>query len=162
VERSTLGTAGFNREIATVARIKPTADAAMIMMRRLRFFAATPLRGTSMDERLGENPAGRTIVSSFVLRCGITLESKLANGSTKFGDSRRRAEQWCCGRNNDRDEQTKFADEITPCFPLKVIAADAVKGRRHIFAAACMILAEPHRLIIGFNQWKAPAVMSCW
>src|SRR5437773_12402421 len=55
VERSTLGTAGFNREIATVARINPRTEAAMIMIRRLRFFAATPLRGTSIDERLGES-----------------------------------------------------------------------------------------------------------
>jgi hypothetical protein len=46
----------------------------MIMMRRLRFLAATPLRGTSIDERLGANPAGRTIVSSFVFRCGITAD----------------------------------------------------------------------------------------
>jgi len=44
------------------------------MMRRLRFFAATPLRGTSIEERLGANPAGRTIVSSFVFRCGITAD----------------------------------------------------------------------------------------
>jgi hypothetical protein len=43
-------------------------------MRRLRFFAATPLRGTSIEERLGANPAGRTIVSSFVFRCGITAD----------------------------------------------------------------------------------------
>src|SRR5437667_12727194 len=69
-----LGTAGFNRDIAIVARIKPSADAAMIMMRRLRFFAATPLRGRSIEERLGANPAGRTIVSSFVFRCDITAD----------------------------------------------------------------------------------------
>jgi hypothetical protein len=46
----------------------------MIMMRRLRFFAATPGRGTSIEERLGVNPPGRTIVSSFVFRCGITAD----------------------------------------------------------------------------------------
>ena len=46
----------------------------MIMMRRLRFFAATPGRGTSIEERLGANPTGRTIVSSFVFRCGVTAD----------------------------------------------------------------------------------------
>jgi hypothetical protein len=34
----------------------------MIMIRRLRFFSATPFRGTSIDERLEVNPLGRTIV----------------------------------------------------------------------------------------------------
>src|SRR6266542_1407758 len=33
VERSTLGTAGFNREIAIVARIKPSADATIALLR---------------------------------------------------------------------------------------------------------------------------------
>jgi len=64
VDRSTLGTAGFNREIANVATINNTAPPAIIMIRRFRFFAATPALGTSMDERLGVNPAGRTIVLS--------------------------------------------------------------------------------------------------
>jgi hypothetical protein len=63
-----LGTAGFNREMAIVARIRPSAQTAIIMMRRLRFFAATPTRGTSIEERLDVNPAGRTIVSSFGFR----------------------------------------------------------------------------------------------
>ena len=63
-----LGTAGFKREIAIVARIKPSAEPAIIMMRRFRFFAATPTRGTSIEERLDVNPAGRTIVSSFDFR----------------------------------------------------------------------------------------------
>src|SRR5438034_8335829 len=83
VERSTLGTAGFKREMAIVARINPMADAAMIMARRLRFFAATPVRGTSIDERVGVNPAGRTIVPSFDCRCGITVESKPTESPTK-------------------------------------------------------------------------------
>ena len=41
VERSTVGTAGFNREKPIVARITPSATAEMVMIRRLRFFAAT-------------------------------------------------------------------------------------------------------------------------
>jgi hypothetical protein len=50
----------------------------MIMMRRFRFFAATPGRGTSIEDRLGANPTGRTIVSSFVFRCGITADQSEA------------------------------------------------------------------------------------
>jgi hypothetical protein len=38
------------------------------MMRRLRFFAAIPTRGTSIEERFDVNPAGLTIVSSFGFR----------------------------------------------------------------------------------------------
>jgi len=110
----------------------------MIMMRRLRFFAATPARGTSIDERLGENPAGRTIVSSFVFRCGITVKSK-AKRSAKFSERRRCAEQWRCGRNNDRAEQAEFGDKITPRFSPKVISADIVKSRRDTFAAPCLV-----------------------
>jgi hypothetical protein len=63
-----LGTAGFKREMAIVARIKPTAEAAIMIKRRLRFFAAIPTRGTSIEERFDVNPAGRTIVSSFDFR----------------------------------------------------------------------------------------------
>jgi hypothetical protein len=48
----------------------------MIMIRRLRFFAATPTRGTSIDARFGVNPAGRTILSSSCLRCGVTVAIK--------------------------------------------------------------------------------------
>jgi hypothetical protein len=73
VERSTLGTAGFKREIAIVARINPRVDPAMIIMRRLRFFAATPVRGTSIEERFGAKPAGRTILWSVGFRSGITV-----------------------------------------------------------------------------------------
>ena len=63
-----LGTAGFKREMAIVATSKPSAHAAMMMMRRLRFFAAMPTRGTSIEERFDVNPAGLTMVSSFGFR----------------------------------------------------------------------------------------------
>ena len=74
----------------------------MIMMRRLRFFAATPARGTSIDERVGVNPAGRTIVSSFVCRCGVTVESKLTESPTKFDYGICSAHQRH-GRGDDQD-----------------------------------------------------------
>jgi hypothetical protein len=73
LERSTLGAAGFKRDKANVARIKPTALAAIIIMRRFRFFATTPWRGTSMEERLVVKPPGLTIVeSSSFWGCGVT------------------------------------------------------------------------------------------
>src|SRR5438477_12834669 len=73
LERSTLGAAGFKRDKANVARIKPTALAEIIKMRRFRFFAATPSRGTSMEERLGVKPLDLTMVeSSSFCGCGVT------------------------------------------------------------------------------------------
>jgi len=134
----------------------------MIMMRRLRFFAATPARGTSIEERLGANPAGRTILSSVVFRSGITVESKLSNYSAEIGKSRCRVEEGCCSRNDDRYEQTCFAYKIAPGFPLKILATYVAKRRRRIFGAAWLIPAESPRLITKFNQWKAPAVTRCW
>jgi len=134
----------------------------MIMMRRLRFFAATPARGTSIEERLGANPAGRTILSSVVFRSGITVESKLSNYSAEIGKSRCRVEEGGCSRNDDRCEQTCFAHKIAPGFPLKVLTTYVAKRRRPIFGAAWLIPAESPRLITKFNQWKAPAVTRCW
>jgi hypothetical protein len=64
VDRSTPGTAGFSLDNPIVAKITPTAIAAIMMIRRLRFFAATPVRGTSIEVRVGVNPVGRTIVLS--------------------------------------------------------------------------------------------------
>jgi hypothetical protein len=67
----------------------------MIMMRRLRFFAATPSRGTSIEERFGVNPAGRTIVLSLVLsfgcRWGVTARSKRPESATELNDGVRSA-----------------------------------------------------------------------
>src|SRR5262249_41367439 len=142
--------------------IKPTADAAMIMMRRLRFLAATPTRGTSIEERLGANPAGRTIVSSFGLRCGVTGELKRRDRSTKLAKSRCRAEQWKCGCSNDDCEEEYFADEIASRIVLKVLAANASKRRRSGLDASALILAKRHRLIVTVNHRKSPAVTSCY
>src|SRR5206468_6621892 len=124
---STLGTAGFKREIAIVAKINPSAEAAMIMMRRLRFFAATPWRGTSMEERFGVNPAGRTIVPSFCFRCGVTVESKRSERATELEDRGHSAHQgYGCG-DAQHCEQNRFAEEIMPGFALKVLPADITK-----------------------------------
>jgi hypothetical protein len=64
VERSTLGTAGFKRDKRTVTKINPSAEPAMIIMRRLRFLRATSGRGLSIAELVGVKPLGRTIVFS--------------------------------------------------------------------------------------------------
>ena len=95
LERSTLGAAGFSRDNANVAKINPTALAAMMMMRRLRFFAATPSRGTSIEERLGVNPAGLTMVeSSSFCGCGVTDSLKQRQRAEKFDR--------CAGAEYDR------------------------------------------------------------
>jgi len=67
VERSTLGTAGFKRDKPIVARITPSVIAEMVMIRRLRFLAATSGRGMSMAERFEVKPVGLTIVLSAFL-----------------------------------------------------------------------------------------------
>src|SRR5438045_7560212 len=121
VERSTLGTAGFKREMPIVIRINPSADAAMIMTRRLRFFAATPARGTSIDERVGVNPAGRTIVPSFDCRCGITVESKPTESPTKVDYGIGSAHQRHSRGDHYQREQNRFADEIRPRLVLQVL-----------------------------------------
>jgi hypothetical protein len=55
-------------------------------MRRFRFFAATPSRGTSMEERLVVKPDGRTIVeSSSFCGCGVTSTLKRQRAA-KFED----------------------------------------------------------------------------
>src|SRR5205823_290540 len=134
----------------------------MIIMRRLRFFAATPVRGTSIEERLGVNPAGRTILWSVVFLSGITVESKLSNCSAEIGEGICRVEEGCRSRDDDRYEQACFAHKIAPGFPLKILATYLAKRGRRIFAAAWLIPAESPRLITKFNQWKAPAVTRCW
>src|SRR5206468_13091125 len=94
LERSTRGAAGFNRDKAIVARIKPTALAEIIKMRRFRFFAATPSRGTSMEERLGVKPPGLTMVeSSSFCGCGVTNSLKRQRAA-KFDHCARAGDDW--------------------------------------------------------------------
>jgi hypothetical protein len=120
------------------------------------------MRGTSIDERLGANPAGRTIVSSFTFRCGITGQSKLADSLTKFRKSRCHAEQWRCGYKDDSGEEKCFANEIASRLLLKVLAANISKRWRLGFGASSPTLTKRHRLIIAVSQWKTPAVTSCY
>src|SRR5438034_7307253 len=126
VERSTLGTAGFKREIAIVARIKPSADAAMIIMRRLRFFAATPVRGTSIEERFGAKPAGRTIVGSFGFRSGITVsfgsEHRESAKELDHGGYAGQDRHYC--HEDKRAEHSGFSRELVVRFSVEIIPAD--------------------------------------
>ena len=155
VERSTLGTAGFKREIAIVARIKPNADAAMIMMRRLRFFAATPVRGTSIEERFGAKPAGRTILWSVGFRSGITVCLR----SEKWQWERVKELNHCGQARHDRHdchndkraEHGGLSRELAVCFGVEIIAADiaqrvrffdAVRARRVEYRRVVAILDE--------------------
>jgi hypothetical protein len=143
--------------MAIVARINPSAETAIIMMRRLRFFAAIPTRGTSIEERFGENPAGRTIVSSFGCRCGITVKSKLTGRATKLEDSVRRAEQWNDGGDDHGCEEKCFADKLTPRLSLKILAADIAKRRSYDLEALSLVPAECRGLITKVSPRKAVA-----
>src|SRR6516165_10093283 len=111
-----------------VARINPSTDPAMIMMRRLRFFAATPARGTSIEERFGAKPAGRTILGSVGFRSGITVSP---DGSEQW---RQRAKELdhCEHAGHDRhychdDERachSGFSHKLAVRFTVEIIAAD--------------------------------------
>src|SRR5262249_27852803 len=148
-----LGTAGFKREMAIVATSKPSAETAKIMMRRLRFFAATPTRGTSIDERFDANPAGRTIVSSFGFRCGITVGSK-PECLAKLHDGMFAAHESHRGRDDHRGEQDRFANEITPRLLLKIMATDIADRGRHRCCASALITVERHCAVMPVDQRK--------
>src|SRR6266581_9389316 len=82
--------------------------------------------------------------------------------STKLAKGRCRAEQWRCGQNDHDCEQQCFADEIASRLFLKILTANISKRWCLNSGTSCLISVEPHRLIIAFNQWKAPAITSCW
>src|SRR5262249_42615585 len=150
-ERSMLGTAGFKREMAMVAKIKTSADAPIIMMRRLRFFAAIPTRGTSIEERFDVNPAGRTIVSSFDFLCGSMVESKLGRCATKFDHRICGAYQWNRCGDNDDCKTNCFCHKIVARFILKILSANVPKVRRIGFDAAAPIPIQRYRAVIAVN-----------
>jgi hypothetical protein len=152
-----LGIAGFNREIAMVAKIKPSADTAMIIMRRLRFFAAIPTRGTSIEERFDANPAGRTIVSSFSFRCGITVGSKLSKCATEVHHRPCRAYEWHSGGDDDENETNCFHDEIVSRFVLKILTAYVLKVWCSGSGASSPIPVKGHRAIMTVNYRESPA-----
>jgi hypothetical protein len=109
-----------------VAKINPSADPAMIMMRRLRFFAATPVRGTSMEERFGAKPAGRTILWFVGFRSGITVSlgseqresAKELNHRGDAGHDR----HYC--HDDKRAEHSGFSRKLAIRFSVEIIPAD--------------------------------------
>src|SRR5947209_2243067 len=116
LERSTLGAAGFKRDKANVARINPTALAEIIKMRRFRFFAATPWRGTSIDERLDVKPLGLTMVeSSSFCGCGVTSSLK-RQGAAKFDHRVHTDHDRHCGGGDQRSENCSVAQEVVVRF----------------------------------------------
>src|SRR5262249_34608861 len=127
VDLSTLGTAGFKREIAIVARINPNTDAAMIMIRRLRFFAATPVRGTSIGERFGAKPAGRTILGSVGFRSGITVSpgsEQRRQRAKELGHCERASHDWHYCHHDERARYSGFGHKLAVRFTVEIIPAD--------------------------------------
>ncbi len=157
LERSTVGTAGLRREIAIVARIKPSADVAMMRMRRLRFFAATPTRGTSIEERFGANPAGRTIVSSLGFCWAFTAQLKLADSSKEVAKGMHRAEQRRQSCADHCGEEKCFACEIASGIVSRILSADVSEGWRYNFEASGSTLLKCDLLILPVGQRKPPS-----
>jgi hypothetical protein len=132
----------------------------MIIMRRLRFFAAMPTRGTSIEERLDANPAGRTIVSSFDFRCGTTVGSKRVKCSTELHHCIRGAYQWRSSGDDDDYETNCFYQKIVSRFVPGILTADIPKTRRFGCDASPPIPIERHRAVIAVNQWRVVALAS--
>src|SRR5262249_40279757 len=126
VDRSTLGTAGFNREIAIVARIKPSADPAVSMMGGLRFFAATPGRGWAVGKRVGAKAAGRTILWSVGFRSGITvsLGSKQRENAKEVGHREDAGHDRHYCHHDERASHSGFSHKLPARFSVKIIPAD--------------------------------------
>src|SRR2546425_10100684 len=124
LERSTLGAAGFNRDNANVAKIKPTALAPIIRIRRFRFFAATPSRGTSIEERLGVKPLGLTIVeSSSFFGCGVTSYLKRQRAA-EFDHRIHSDHDRHRSGGDQRSENRGIAQEVVVGFGFELAAAD--------------------------------------
>src|SRR5256886_2781070 len=113
----------------TLFRSKPTADAAMIIMRRLRFLAATPVRGTSIEERFGAKPAGRTILWSVVFRSGITVsfESEQRERAKELDYRGHAAHDWHHCHDDKRAEHSGFGRELAVRFSVEIIPADVAQ-----------------------------------
>jgi hypothetical protein len=117
-----------------------------------------PTRGTSIEERLDVNPAGRTIVSSFGFRCGITVGSKLSKCPTELDHGICRAYQWHDSCEDEEYEANCFDEKIVSRFVLKILSANIPKTRRPGSNASAPIPVERHRAIIAVNQ-RAPVVL---
>jgi hypothetical protein len=80
----------------------------------------------SIPELTGENPAGRTIVSSACASdfCRIISNLKSANYAQKICERVHVVQNWNRRRDNDRDERHRFDAEFVARFSPKILAAD--------------------------------------
>src|ERR1700681_227660 len=102
--------------------MSPKTDAAMMMIRRLRFCLATCGRGTSMAETLEVKPLGRTIVvSTFASELFDIATLSVLQRSDRTNQMHQRARavqnrQGCC--HYDNAEQGGLASETAARFIL--------------------------------------------
>jgi hypothetical protein len=144
--------------MAIVAKIKPNAATVIIMIRRLRFFAAMPTRGTSIEERFDAKPAGRTIVSSFDLRWGITVGLKLSKCPTELCHCICRADEWHDSNEGEEYKTNRFHEKIVSRFLLKILSADISKTRGLNSGASSTIPVKYHWAIMKVDDWEPVAV----
>ena len=79
----------------------------------------------SIPELTGENPAGRTIVSSACASfCRIISKLKIVHCAQKICERLHVVQNWNRRRDNDRDERDRFEAEFVARFMSKIIAAD--------------------------------------
>jgi hypothetical protein len=115
-----------------------------------------------MEERFDANPAGRTIVSSFSFRCGVTVGSKVSKRATEVHHRICRAhERHGCGDNDDY-EANRFHNEIVSRFVLKILTAYVLKVRCSGSDASSPIPIEGHRAIIAINQRESLALANSY
>src|SRR5207248_10757248 len=154
---------GFNRDKANVAKIKASAPATIIKMRRFRFFAATPSRGTSIEERLDVKPLGLTMVeSSSFWGCGVTGRLIERQRLAKMNHRAQAGDDWHRGRGNKCSENCGIAEEIVLRFGVEIVAADvAQRFRCRCFRAVAGEIFKIRLLILKINERDLPRVLVC-
>ena len=83
----------------------------------------------SIPELTGENPAGRTIVSSARASdfCRIISNLKITSCAQKICERVHVVQNWNRCRDNDRDERHRFEAEFVARFSPKILAADTAE-----------------------------------
>src|SRR5207247_11116720 len=115
-----------------------------------RVFAAKPVRGTSIEERFGANPAGRTILWSVGFLSGITVSF----GSEQMESAKELEHRGYSGHNrhdchsNDRCEHNCFADEFAVRFSVEIIDGDVAQWFPRLEACHARSV-DPRRAIIA-------------
>ena len=83
----------------------------------------------SIPELTGENPAGRTIVSSARASdfCRIISTLKTTNSAQKICERVHIVQNWNRRRDKDRDERGRFDPELVAGFISEIFAANVAK-----------------------------------